>query len=48
MLRSLSGMANTPNQMARETSTYGFHQMTIEVENVVKKVDDLFIRLSEK
>ncbi|MBR0275898.1 MAG: plasmid mobilization relaxosome protein MobC [Prevotella sp.] len=48
MLRSLSGMANNLNQLARQANTYGFHQMAIDVGNVAKKVDDLLIRFSEK
>ncbi|MBR1504014.1 MAG: plasmid mobilization relaxosome protein MobC [Prevotella sp.] len=48
MLRSLSGMANNLNQLARQANTYGFQQMAIEVANVVRKVDDLLIKISEK
>ena len=48
MLRSLSGMANNLNQLARQANTYGFQQMAIEVTNVVRKVDDLLIKISEK
>ncbi len=48
MLRSLSGMANNLNQLARQANTYGFQQMAIDVRNVAKKVDDLLIRFSEK
>lgn len=48
LLRSLSGMANNLNQLARMANTYGFHQMAIEVANVARKVDDLLIRVSEK
>lgn len=48
LLRSLSGMANNLNQLARQANTYGFQQMAIEVANVVRKVDDLLIRISEK
>lgn len=48
LLRSLSGMANNLNQLARQANTYGFQQMAIEVGNVAKKVDDLLIRFSEK
>ena len=48
MLRSLSGMANNLNQLARQANTYGIQQMAIEVSNVVRKVDDLLIKISEK
>ena len=48
MLRSLSGMANNLNQLARQANTYGIKQMAIEVSNVVRKVDDLLIKISEK
>ena len=48
LLRSLSGMANNLNQLARQANTYGFQQMAIEIGNVAKKVDDLLIRFSEK
>ena len=48
LLRSLSGMANNLNQLARQANTYGFQQMAIEIGNVSKKVDDLLIRFSEK
>ena len=48
MLRSLSGMANNLNQLARQANTYGFKQVAIEVANVVQKVDDLLIKISEK
>ena len=48
LLRSLSGMANNLNQLARQANTYGFQQMAIDVGNVLKKVDDLLIKISEK
>lgn len=48
MLRSISGMANNLNQLARQANTCDFQQMAIEVVNVVRKVDDLLIRISEK
>ena len=48
LLRSLSGMANNLNQLARQANTYGFQAAAVEVSEVVGKIDSLLIRISEK
>ena len=48
LLRSLSGMANNLNQLARQANTYGFQAAAVEVSEVVGKIDRLLIRISEK
>ncbi len=48
LLRSLSGMANNLNQLARMANTYGFRQTATEVSSLTGKIDDLIIRFSEK
>ncbi len=48
LLRSLSGMANNLNQLARMANTYGFRQTATEVSSLTGKIDDLLIRFSEK
>ena len=47
-MRSLSGMANNLNQLARQANTYGFQSAAVEVSEVVGKIDSLLIRISEK
>lgn len=48
LLRSLSGMANNLNQLARMANTYGFRQTAAEVSSLTGKIDNLLIRFSEK
>ena len=48
LLRSLSGMANNLNQLARQANTYGFQAAAVEVSEVVGRIDNLLIRISEK
>ena len=48
MLRSLSGMANNLNQIARQAHVSNFLEVYDDVKEVVGKINDLLIRFSEK
>ena len=45
---SLSGMANNLTQLARQANTFGYQAAAMEVSEVVGKIDNLLIRISEK
>ena len=48
LLRSLSGVANNLNQIARQAHVSNFLEVYDDVKEVVGKIDDLLIRFSEK
>jgi hypothetical protein len=48
LLRSLAGMANNLNQIARETHVSRFLQVEERAMDAARKIDDLLIRISEK
>ena len=48
LLRSLAGMANNLNQIAREAHVSRFLQVEERAMDAARKIDDLLIRISEK
>ena len=48
LLRSLAGMANNLNQIAREAHVSNFHHVEKRAREVASKIDDLLIQISEK
>ncbi len=48
LLRSLAGMANNLNQIAREAHVSRFLQVEERAMDAAKKIDELLIRISEK
>ena len=48
LLRSMAGMANNLNQLAREAHVSHFLQVEERARDAARKIDDLLIRISEK
>ena len=48
LLRSLAGMANNLNQIAREAHVSHFLQVEERAMEAARKIDDLIIKISEK
>ena len=48
LLRSLSGMANNLNQLAREAHTYHMAYVENRVRILADRIDELLIKISEK